>query len=105
MPLSARITGRLATLASLGIAGLLAGFLSGCATSSGQAVNSPATVTIYTWEFTNATTANASRISPLLSVDAKQIPPIHHPPSTRRLHDGSVSTFNPAPVGNVPRRS
>jgi hypothetical protein len=105
MSLLTRTTRRVVTLVSLGLAGLLAGLLSGCASSSDEAVDAPASVTTSAWEFTTATTPSASHAAPFLSIDAGLIPPLHHPPSTRRLQYGSTRTFNSAPTTNAPRRS
>ena len=81
---TARITRRLVTLASLGLAGLIAGLLAGCSSSPRAAANPPSPSTI-TWEFTTATTPTAPRSIPYDSIDARQTPSLHHPPSTRRL--------------------
>jgi hypothetical protein len=83
LPVS-RLTRRLVKLASLGLAGLLAGLLSGCHSySTDDSSTPPAT----TWEFTPATTPDAN-LPP--SLDAIQIPALHHPPSARRLEYGSA---------------
>jgi hypothetical protein len=105
---TSRIARRLVTLASLGLAGLIAGLLAGCSYSPRKADNTPSPVTTTTWEFTTATTPSAPRSIPYDSIDARQIPSLHHPPSARRLQYGSCGsapTSNAAPVANTPRRS
>ncbi|WP_353066741.1 hypothetical protein RBB77_09185 [Tunturibacter psychrotolerans] len=74
--LTARRTARrLLKVASLGLAGLLAGLLSGCnATEDSPNIST----TTYTW----------STHLPK-SLDAVQVPPLRHSPSTRRLQMGS----------------
>lgn len=67
-------------LISLGLAGLLAGLLTGCEASSSKAVS--ADVETYM--------ADPQGNDPPASLDARQIPGLHHPPSARRLDEGAV---------------
>lgn len=99
-----RITRRLVTLASLGLAGLIAGLLAGCSSSPRETANTPSPATT-TWEFTTATTPSTPRSIPYDSIDARQTPSLHHPPSARRLQYGSVPTSKASPIANNPRRS
>jgi hypothetical protein len=79
-----RTARRLLKLASLGLAGLLAGLLSGCNASS----NAPTDPHVSS----NADFAPSRSQRPDLpaSIDARQIPELHHSPSARRLQDGST---------------
>jgi hypothetical protein len=78
---SRRTTRRLLKLASLGLAGLLAGLLSGC--------NASPTTTADT--FVSSDSGSAANRSDLPdSLDAHQIPALRHPPSARRLQNGSL---------------
>jgi hypothetical protein len=103
---ASRITRRLVTLASLGLAGLIAGLLTGCTYSQHKDLNAPSPLTISTttWEFTTSTTPSAPLSIPYESIDARQIPSLHHPPSTRRLQYRSAPTFN-ATSANAPHRN
>jgi hypothetical protein len=85
--LTARRTARrLLKVASLGLAGLLAGLLSGC-----NATN--ISTTTYTW----------STHLPK-SLDSVQVPPLRHAPSTRRLQTGSYHNVSQSmgPMGRNP---
>jgi hypothetical protein len=88
-----RTTRRLLKLASLGLAGLIAGLLSvGCsAASPSKSANVQADPRISSnVEFTPSDTS-ASQDSDLPpSIEAREIPALHHPPSARRLEYGSV---------------
>ena len=89
--LTARRTARrLLKVASLGLAGLLAGLLSGC-----NATQDPTNIstTTYTW----------STHLPK-SLDAVQVPPLRHAPSTRRLQMGSYHNVSQSmgPMGRNP---
>jgi hypothetical protein len=102
---ASRITRRLLTLASLGLAGLVAGLFTGCSSyPHPEATNSPSQVLgATTWEFTTSTTPSAPLSIPYDNIDARQIPSLHHPPSARRLRYGSVLTSNTTPATNSPR--
>ncbi|WP_158943024.1 hypothetical protein [Granulicella sp. S190] len=76
---------RLLKVASLGLAGLLAGLLSGC--NSTQDLASPTNISSYTW----------STHLPK-SLDAVQVPALRHPPSTRRLQVDSFHTVSQSMV-------
>jgi hypothetical protein len=91
--LTARRTARrLLKVASLGLAGLLAGLLSGCNSTQGDSPTNVST-SAYTW----------STQLPK-SLDAVQIPPLRHAPSTRRLQTGSYHEVSQSmgPVGRNP---
>jgi hypothetical protein len=89
--LTARRTARrLLKVASLGLAGLLAGLLSGCnATQDSSNIST----TTYTW----------STHLPK-SLDSVQVPPLRHSPSTRRLQTGSYHNVSQSmgPMGRNP---
>jgi hypothetical protein len=89
--LTARRTARrLLKVASLGLAGLLAGLLSGCnATPDSTDIST----TTYTW----------STHLPK-SLDSVQVPPLRHAPSTRRLQTGSYHNVSQSmgPMGRNP---
>lgn len=88
LPVS-RTTRRLLKIASLGLAGLLAGLLSGCNTSPDNAAN-PHSHTIGD----SSDTVSTSYSDLPESIEATQVPALHHPPSARRLQYGSI-TLNP----------
>jgi hypothetical protein len=83
-------------LASLGLAGLLAGLLTGCNTlipsSNNQSQN------VYS-EYFRPTSSLPE------SLDATQIPALHHPPSSRRLQIGSLHTVSQSVATNGRNRS
>ena len=78
---ASRTKRRLLKIASLGLAGLLAGLLSGCNTTAS---------TSYT---------HVTADSHLPSIEATQIPALRHPPSSRSLQYGSVRTVSMAANG------
>jgi len=75
-------------IASLGLAGLLAGLLGGCNESPDTATTTP--YTPVTTDSLNPETAEARLTSLPKSLDETQIPALHHPPSSRGLQYGSV---------------
>jgi hypothetical protein len=78
---SRRTTRRLLKLASLGLAGLLAGLLSGCNASPAAPADT----------FVSSDSGSAANRPNLPdSLDARQIPALRHPPSARRLQAGSL---------------
>jgi hypothetical protein len=78
-------------IASLGLAGLLAGLLSGCADTHETTVNVPHTPASTGSLSTDASTHAQS--SPLpRSIEATQIPALRHPPTSRSLQYGSMAT-------------
>jgi hypothetical protein len=79
-----RTARRLLKLASLGLAGLLAGLLSGC--------NPPPDAPTDPHVSSNAdfTPSGSQRPDLPVSIDARQIPALHHSPSARRLENGSM---------------
>jgi hypothetical protein len=89
-PSARRTARRLLKVASLGLAGLLAGLLAGCnATEDSSNIST----TTYTW----------STHLPK-SLDAVQVPPLRHSPSTRRLQTGSYHNVSQSmgPMGRNP---
>ena len=87
---------RLLKLASLGLAGLFAGLLSGC-TATLSASSSTQSSTPY---------SDSLRTTPLPeSLDATQIPALRHPPSSRRLQLGSLHTVSQSMAPNGRNRS
>jgi hypothetical protein len=86
-----RTTRRLLKLASLGLAGLLAGLLAGCkASPSNSATVAPYPHISTDAEFTPATSPSSGSSDLPASLDARQIPALRHPPSARRLQYGAV---------------
>jgi hypothetical protein len=79
-------------VASLGLAGLLAGLLAGC--NDGPDTSAASTTTPYTHLSGDSLTPDSSigtRPAPLpTSIEATQIPALKHPPSARRLQYGSA---------------
>jgi hypothetical protein len=88
-----RTARRLLKVASLGLAGLLAGLLSGC--NATQDTPSPANI--------SSTTDTWSTHLPK-SLDSVQVPPLRHAPSTRRLQGGSfhIVSQSMGPSGRNP---
>jgi len=79
---------RLLKVASLGLAGLLVGLLSGCNSSNAVSASNHSGESGYS--------SSAGEFSQLpQSLDARQIPALRHPPSTRRLYYGSVPNSHP----------
>jgi|ERR1700733_13908090 hypothetical protein len=85
---ASRTKRRLLKVASLGLAGLLAGLLAGCN-------DTPNTVVSATSTKTEISTGTGSNQLPA-SIEATQIPALRHPPSTRRLQLGAVHTVSQA---------
>jgi hypothetical protein len=88
-------------VASLGLAGFLAGLFSGCTNASAD--------TRHTQLSSNPSvsdTSSEAKPSQLpRSLDETQIPALRHPPSARRLQLGSVPTASMAMVPNGHNRS
>jgi len=100
---ASRTKRNLIKIASLGLAGLLAGLLSGCNDSPNRtdaSVNAPARIA------GDSLTPDAGLQPAHLpnSIEATQIPALRHPPSTRRLQLGSVRTVSQTftPYGRNP---
>jgi hypothetical protein len=88
-------------IASLGLAGLLAGLLSGC-------TDAAATTTTTTTHLSSGSDASSAEARPRAlpkSIEATQIPPLRHPPSSRSLQYGSVRTVSMATAPNGRNRS
>jgi hypothetical protein len=80
-------------VATLGLAGLLAGLLAGCNDSPDTTVNTP--YTHLSSEFMSPDTAVPTESAPLpSSIDAIQVPALHHAPTSRLLEYGSVHTVS-----------
>jgi hypothetical protein len=92
-------------IASLGLAGLLAGLLSGCTDSPDTtAVNAPYTrLTSDSLNPDSSATAQPARLPE--SLDATEIPALKHPPSSRSLQYGSVHTASMTTTSNARNRS
>ncbi len=76
---------RLIKVASLGLAGLLAGLLSACNDNPAPAASAQSEI------------STAAQSSPLpSSIEATQIPALRHPPSSHSLHPGTVHTVSQA---------
>jgi hypothetical protein len=80
-------------IASLGLAGLIAGLLSGCNDSPNATAS-----TSYTHVASDSVPSDPSgsiQSSSLpSSIEATQIPALRHPPSARRLQSGSIRTVS-----------
>ena len=90
-PTARRTARRLLKVASLGLAGLLAGLLSGC--NATEDTPSNISSSSYTW----------STHLPK-SLDSVQVPPLRHAPSTRRLQMDSFHSVSQSmsPSGRNP---
>jgi hypothetical protein len=100
---SSRTTRRLVKLASLGLAGLIAGLLSGCTSTSDRADNTPPNPPAIAWEFTPANTPQPRLSTLSTSLDAHLTPSLRHPPSARRLQFGSLHLIQQPITGDRPR--
>jgi hypothetical protein len=85
-------------IASLGLAGLLAGLLAGCNDTPNTVVNVEPPTPI-----SNDAQTQPSQLPK--SLDETQIPALRHPPSSRSLQYGSVHTVSMATAPNVRNRS
>jgi hypothetical protein len=92
-----RIKRKLFKLASLGLAGLVAGLLTGC-TDTLSISTSTQSSTPYS-DYLRSTTPLPE------SLDATQIPALHHPPSSRRLQFGSLHIVSQSMTTNGRNRS
>ena len=95
---ASRTKRNLVKIASLGLAGLLAGLLSGCNDSRDTATAapySPAATDALNSDSLNPD-AEAQLASLPKSLDQTQIPALHRPPSSRSLQYGSVRTVSMA---------
>ncbi len=94
---SSRTKRRLLKVASLGLAGLIAGLLSGC--NSADAATRPKSQLA-----TDSLTPDAQTNQLPRSLDATQVPALRHPPSTRHLQYGTVRTVSQtvSPNGHNP---
>ncbi|GGA74885.1 hypothetical protein GCM10011507_27830 [Edaphobacter acidisoli] len=86
---TSRTARRLIKLASLGLAGLLAGLLAGCSETPPH--------TIVNTSYANADTAlnfDGSQLPP--NLDSVRIPPLKNAPSARRLEEDNLQPTQPA---------
>ena len=79
-------------IASLGLAGLLAGLFAGCTDSPESSAT--ASYTHVASDSFNPDAASEAQTSLPKSLDETQIPALRHPPSARRLQAGSVHTVS-----------
>ena len=104
--LPASRTKLLIKVASLGLAGFLAGLFSGC---TNAVANTPDThISSGSPSVSDTSAASSSEAQPNQlpkSLDETQIPALRHPPSARRLQLGSVHTVSMAMVPNGHNRS
>ena len=85
-------------IASLGLAGLLAGLLAGCNDIPETTVYVPHTPSTGSLSTDASVEAQSSRLPK--SIEATQIPALRHPPTSRSLQYGSVRTVSMAMVPN-----
>ena len=91
---TSRTTRKLLKLASLGLAGLIAGLLAGCSETPPH--------TVINTSYANADTAltfDGSQLPP--NLDSVRIPPLKHAPSARRLEEENVQPSQPAPAPSL----
>ena len=81
-------------VATLGLAGLLAGLLAGCNDSPDTTVNTPYTHLSSEFLSPDTTAVPAEPTSLPSSLDATQIPALHHTPTSRILESGSIHTVS-----------
>lgn len=83
-------TRRLLKVASLGLAGLIAGLLAGCSDAPPH--------TIVNTSYASSDTALKFDGSQLpANLDSVSIPPLKHAPSARRLEEGNIRADQPTP--------
>ena len=98
--LPSRTKRRLLKVASLGLAGLIAGLLSGCNSADASVRTSKPQIA------TGSVSSSGVQPSQLpSSIDATQIPALRHPPSARHLQYGSVHSVSQVVVPNGRNRS
>jgi hypothetical protein len=102
---ASRTKRRLLKVASLGLAGLIAGLLSGCNDSPDTTVVSSAYGHVPSESFSSAASPDAQPAPLPPSLEATQIPALHHQPSARHLQYGSVHAASMAMVPNGRNRS
>ena len=104
---ASRTKRRLFKIASLGLAGLLAGLLSGCTDSPDTVVSTPyAHVSSYSLNNADANAdAEAQPATLPRSLDETQIPALRHPPTSRSLQYGTVHTASMTSVPTTSNRS
>jgi hypothetical protein len=97
---ASRTKRRLLKVASLGLAGLIAGLLSGCNAADASVRSSKPRIA------NDSVSSSGVQPSQLpSSIDATQIPALRHPPSTRHLQYGSVHSVSQVVVPNGRNRS
>jgi hypothetical protein len=85
---ASRTARRLLKLASLGLAGLLAGLIAGC--NSAQTTATATETPLSGYSDVNSTSPDNDFYRLHHSLDARQIPALRRPPSTRRLQDDDL---------------
>ncbi len=85
---ASRTRRNLLKVASLGLAGLLAGLLAGCNDSTDTTVSAPYTHLSSDSFASDAYSPRPSRLPS--SIEATQIPALRHPPTSHRLQNGSI---------------
>lgn len=91
---TSRTARRLIKLASLGLAGLLAGLLAGCSEVPPH--------TVVNTSYASADTAlqfDGSQLPP--NLDSVSIPPLKRAPSARRLEEDNVQPVQPTPATSL----
>ena len=91
---ASRTKRRLLKVASLGLAGLIAGLLSGCSDSHGTTASTPN----HSSDSLSPDAASSSELPK--SIEATQIPALRHPPSSRSLQYGTVRTASMSTASN-----
>jgi hypothetical protein len=91
---ASRTKRRLLKVASLGLAGLIAGLLSGCSDSRGTTASTPN----HSSDSLSPDAASSSQLPK--SIEATQIPALRHPPSSRSLQYGTVRTASMTAASN-----
>jgi hypothetical protein len=101
--LPSRTKRRLLKVASLGLAGLIAGLLSGCNSADASVRTSKPQIAGGALSPTASAGIQPSQLPS--SLDATQIPALRHPPSTRHLQYGTVPTVSQVGLPNGHNRS
>jgi hypothetical protein len=97
---ASRTKRNLVKIASLGLAGLLAGLLAGCNDSPDPTVSSYSQTSSDSLNPDSLNPDSAKAESLPSSRDATEIPALKHPPSARRLQAGSVHTVSQVTTSN-----
>ena len=95
--LPSRTKRRLLKVASLGLAGLIAGLLSGCNSADASVRTSKPQISN---DSISSSGVHPSQLPS--SIEATQIPALRHPPSARHLQYGSVHTVSQVTTASHP---